>query len=72
MKKLFRVLFIIAILFAVVAPRVHAAAAVDADVQNILDTANLTWTAAKTVLLTILTFLVGLKIALMGLKRIKG
>lgn len=64
--------FFVGMVAGLAAQRAHAAAAVDADVQDILTTASLTWTAAKTVLLTILTFLVGLKIALMGLKRIKG
>lgn len=60
------------LIFAAGFAQSHAIGTVDVDVQGILDNVTATWGAVKTVLLSILGFIILLRIALMGLRKING
>ncbi len=61
-------LFVMLFVLALSANSSHAAAAVDSGVQNAIDSFDLTFSAVKTVVLTILVFAVGYKLAKRWLK----
>jgi hypothetical protein len=60
-KTLVRAFMLLAFVSLLVG-RVHATGTVDTDVQSMLDNAAATWTAGKTLILSIAGFVVGLSI----------
>lgn len=55
-------------LLAIFTPDLFAAAAIDTDVQNIIDTFELTWADIKTAIIAILLFVIGWKLVKRWLK----